>query len=420
MLRTAVAALALLATANAAPSKRSGATGGINWGKDTVRGVNLGGWLVLEPYITPSIFKPYDPSSGVVDEYTLCQKLGKSECYNTLKPHWDNWVTLADFQKIAKSGFNIVRLPVGYWAYDDSGSPYSKGAAPYVDKAINWARQVGVKVIVDLHGVPGSQNGFDNSGQRLSTPGWTQGDNVQRTLDILKIIEKKYGDSQYDDVVAAINLINEPLTPNIPNGVAITKQYMRDAYGNLRDVSQSRVVTISDGFQPVSSYNGWMTPSDNNVQNVVMDHHEYQCFTNELVAMKPWQHRQYVCNAGASYAGGDKWTIIGEWSAAMTDCAAALNGYGIGARYDGTYPGSTYHGSCDGKNSIDQWSESWKNDVRGFIEAQMEVYEKRTNGWIFWNFKTEGAPDWDAFRLIDAGIFPQPLSDRKFGAICTN
>lgn len=36
------------------------------------------------------------------------------------------------------------------------------------------------------------------------------------------------------------------------------------------------------------------------------------------------------------------------------------------------------------------------------------------------NFKTEGskAPEWDAFALIDAGIFPQPLSSRKFGAIC--
>jgi hypothetical protein len=39
---------------------------------------------------------------------------------------------------------------------------------------------------------------------------------------------------------------------------------------------------------------------------------------------------------------------------------------------------------------------------------------------VFWNFKTEGSPEWDAFRLIDNGIFPQPLTDRKFGQICTN
>jgi len=30
-----------------------------------------------------------------------------------LKHHWDTWVTLADFQKIAKAGFNSVRIPIG-------------------------------------------------------------------------------------------------------------------------------------------------------------------------------------------------------------------------------------------------------------------------------------------------------------------
>lgn len=35
-------------------------------------------------------------------------------------------------------------------------------------------------------------------------------------------------------------------------------------------------------------------------------------------------------------------------------------------------------------------------------------------------FKTEGhvAPEWDAFALLDAGVFPQPLTDRKFGPVC--
>ncbi len=35
------------------------------------------------------------------------------------------------------------------------------------------------------------------------------------------------------------------------------------------------------------------------------------------------------------------------------------------------------------------------------------------------NFKTEASPEWDAFRLIDAGIFPQPLSSRQFSSICS-
>lgn len=57
--------------------------------------------------------------------------------------------------------------------------------------------------------------------------------------------------------------------------------------------------------------------------------------------------------------------------------------------------------------------------MRGYIEAQLEAFEQNTDGWVFWNFKTEASPEWDAFRLIDAGVFPQPLTDRQFGAICT-
>ena len=111
--------------------------------------------------------------------------------------------------------------------------------------------------------------------------------------------------------------------------------------------------------------------------------------------------------------------MVGEWTAAETDCAPALNGYLIGARYDGTYPGSTYVGSCYGKSNIAYWDDDMKGDVRGYIEAQLETFEAATQGWVFWNFKTESAHEWDAFALLDAGIFPQPLTDRDFSAICS-
>ena len=357
-------------------------------------------------------------SHGIVDEWTLCHVLGNQTAHDqVLKPHWDTWVKLSDFQKIAASGFNLVRIPVGHWAYDDLG-PYARGAAPYLDAAIGWARQTGLKVMIDLHGAPGSQNGFDNSGHRMDTPRWTTGDTVMQTLKVLQKIQTKYGHSSYDDVIAGIELLNEPLISEL--NFNTVKQFERNGFKQQRAVSQSRVVVIQDGFKDPSDYNGWLTPSDHNSQWVAVDHHEYQVFTNELVAMVPWQHRQYVCNNAQTYSGADKWTFVGEWSAAMTDCAYALNGYGKGARYDGSYPGSTHVGSCRNMNNLATWSQTFKDDTRGYIEAQMETYEDKTQGWIFWNFKTESAPEWDAFRLIDAGVFPQPLSQRKFGAICDN
>jgi glucan 1,3-beta-glucosidase len=56
---------------------------------------------------------------------------------------------------------NHVRLPIGYWAFDVSeGEPYIQGQLSYLQKAVTWAGNHGLKLIVDLHGAPGSQNGY--------------------------------------------------------------------------------------------------------------------------------------------------------------------------------------------------------------------------------------------------------------------
>ncbi|KAF2637366.1 glycoside hydrolase [Massarina eburnea CBS 473.64] len=410
-MRISLAAIAACGLASASPlTKRSVS---FNWASEKVRGVSIGGWLVLEPWITPSLFEGLDDS--IVDEYTLGQKLGKDAALKILQNHWDTWVRWEDFKKIKDSGFNVVRLPVGYWAYDTLDSPYVSGAAPYVDAAIDWARSVGLKVIVDLHGAPGSQNGFDNSGQLVSTPNWQSGDTVAQTLQILKTITDKYAQTQYQDVIAGIELLNEPLAASL--NVDTLYQYYRDGFGQTRDVSDTTVM-LHDGFRAPSSWNGFLTPSDNNAQNVVVDHHEYQVFDNSLIAMQPWQHRQQVCTAADGYSGSDKWSIVGEWTGAMTDCAKWLNGRGTGARYDGTFKDSSKVGDCGWQSNVNNWSQEYKDETREYIEAQMSAFETRTQGWVWWNFKTESAHEWDAFALIDAGVFPQPLTQKKFDVIC--
>jgi glucan 1,3-beta-glucosidase len=66
-------------------------------------------------FITPSIFEKYNSDDWpVYDEWTLCEKLGKG-CADALRPHWENFVSLQDFWKIKGAGFNVVRIPVGYW-----------------------------------------------------------------------------------------------------------------------------------------------------------------------------------------------------------------------------------------------------------------------------------------------------------------
>ncbi|KAF2091189.1 glycoside hydrolase family 5 protein [Saccharata proteae CBS 121410] len=412
----AASALLAASAALAAPAHERRSVS-FKWGEEPLRGVSLGGWLVLEPFITPSIFdnKTYNADGTIVDEYTLCKTLGASEAKSILQPHWDSWVSLSDFQKIANAKLNMVRIPIGHWAFQTfDNEPYVSGAAAYLDKAIGWARQTGLKVLIDLHTAPLSQNGYDNSGQRMDNPGWTQGDSVSQTLSVLQQIANKYAQASYQDVILGIELLNEPAGYQLDMGTI--KQFFRDGYGNVRTVSDTPVV-LHDAFQDANTFNGWMTPSDNNVQNVAMDHHEYQVFENEYVTWSHAEHRQQVCDRADAYYGSDKWSYVGEWTAAMTDCAPYLNGYGRGARYDGSYEDAPWTGSCSGVSDIGTWDQGMKDDTRWYIETQMDAFEK-IDGWIFWNFKTEGAAEWDLFGLLDAGVFPNPPTDRKFASVC--
>ncbi|KAF2193746.1 glycoside hydrolase family 5 protein [Zopfia rhizophila CBS 207.26] len=76
----------------------------------------------------------------------------------------------------------------------------------------------------------------------------------------------------------------------------------------------------------------------------------------------------------------------------MTDCAPHLNGFRAGNRYEGTFPGSWRIGSCAGRSEkVSKWSQKMEDDTRKYIKTQLDAYETKTQGWIFWNFKTEGS-----------------------------
>ena len=90
----------------------------------------------------------------------MAQVLGVDQAKSILQAHWDSWVGLADFQRIAGLGFNTVRIPIGYWAFESIGAPFvTADQTSYLDNAIGWARQTGLKVWIDLHGMSSSTLG---------------------------------------------------------------------------------------------------------------------------------------------------------------------------------------------------------------------------------------------------------------------
>lgn len=187
---------------------------------EKVRGVNLGGWFVLEPWLTPNSI-PWGVSPDAVDEYTLCAALGHDAALSTLQAHWNSWITQVchDWQHatghtinntcrttstrlllsastssvcactapsyLALSDFPATGIPIGYWSISPiDGDPYVQGAYDILGQALDWASAAGLSVMVDIHGAPGSQNGFDNSGRRGAIE-WGQGDSVDQTLTAL-------------------------------------------------------------------------------------------------------------------------------------------------------------------------------------------------------------------------------------------
>jgi glucan 1,3-beta-glucosidase len=192
-----------------------------------------------------------------------------------------------------------------------------------------------------------------------------------------------------------------------------------DGYGNIRDASGDIAVVMHDAFLGPLAWNGFAN-SQSGLYNVILDTHIYQIFSPGEVAMKPCDHVRTACGSISSIQDTDKWTIVGEWTGAQTDCAKWLNGLGKGARYDGTFPGSSYNGDCQTKyeGTVDGLLNVDKMNLEYYVEAQLDAYESHS-GWIFWAWKTESAPEWHFQNLTRAGLIPQPLTSRKHPGQCS-
>ena len=150
-----------------------------------------------------------------------------------------------------------------------------------------------------------------------------------------------------------------------------------------------------------------------------MDSHIYQVFSDEQVAYSYSQHISAACAYKSSLAGFDLWLLVGEWSPAPTDCATYLNGRGVGARYDGTYTGSSYVGSCSGvSGSAATFSDEYKTFLRQFWEAQTIAFETGAQGWLQWAWKTESADEWSYQAGLANGWIPQNPTDLQYPNIC--
>ncbi|GMM29640.1 glucan 1,3-beta-glucosidase [Martiniozyma asiatica (nom. inval.)] len=416
--------LSLITLACAAPLILQKRNSRWDYSSDKIYGVNIGGWLVLEPFITPSLFEAFggDDSTKPVDEYHLCETYGYEQAETVLQEHWSTWIVEQDFKDMSDAGLNFVRIPVGYWAFQlADGDPYVQGQEAYLDKALAWCAQYGLKAWIDLHGVPGSQNGFDNSGIRDQIKWQTTDGYIDITINVLTTIASKYSADEYKDVVIGIELVNEPLGPDLDASLLI--DYYEKGYEIVRNYGDVPVI-IHDAFFQLNHYwdNILNTEQDPNIWDVYVDHHHYQIFSVGELQRSLDDKISFACNLGKQEAEEYHIDLCGEWTAALTDCGKWLNGLNRGARWDATFDNTTPIGSCDHFYLADYsyfQQEDVRTTYRKYVEAQMDAYtHSKMMGWVFWCWKTENLIEWDFKQLLSLNIIPQPLDSREFYNQC--
>lgn len=377
-------------------------------GTSFLRGVNLGGWLVLEKWMNDEAFS--GAFSSAADQYTFDQLPGAAAA---LEKHWSTFFTEADIKDIAATGINALRIPVGFWSYDNTNTKYLKGADAYLEKAIGWARTAGLKVWVDCHGLPGSQNGFDNSG-KSGPVDWQQPQNLESSISVLKTMATKYGSNKYADVVVGLQLVNEPISWG-NNKFETTQSWTEKAYTSVRAVVENKnmMIVMHDGFQGPGKWTDLATKILGSGPKTAfgIDTHLYQVFDAGDKKLTQAQHITKACSWSNDLKNANKIvpTFVGEWSPASDICVNP----------DGTTTGGT---SCSTNGcqcqsaGFDKWNEKMVEQVRRFVEAQLDVFESSTSGYYMWSAKGPGG--WGFLNGIKKGVIPNPVTDRKYPGQC--
>ncbi len=347
-----------------------------------IKGVNLGNWLVLEKWMSPGIYS----GTTAEDETYLCLQLSENEKRARLKVHRDHYITGRDFAYLAEKGFNAVRLPVPFFVFEDVG-PYVR-CAEYVDLAMKWANDYGLRVLLDLHTVPGSQNGSDNAGLCGIVQWANHPHRVEMALSTLEQLALRYGQ---DAALLGIEVLNEPM----PSDGALTarmggaepgiasrypaadpeaarqnasydrawlERFYRDAYARIRKyLPPEKAVVFDDAFD-MRHFADWLA-AQSDFENVMLDTHQYLMLADWAGDVEP-SLDSYVRYAAEQFAQEVAYgqarvpTIVGEWS---------------------------LFNAMEGLQSASK--EERRKVYAALARAQMDAFAG-CEGWFYWCYKT--------------------------------
>ena len=330
-----------------------------------IRGVNLGGWLLLEKWIAPAVFD----GIKAPDEFRFSLDDGGVQ---RLREHRESFISEADFRWIVERGLNAIRVPVGYWILEGDGSYIA--APDILDRAFVWAKKYNLGILLDLHGAPGSQNGRDHSG-RDGALEWTTASNIARTIDVLESFARRYGGHPN---LIGLELLNEP---SVHMPLDIITNFSAQAIKRVRPhLSPAVAVVLHDAFRPYD----WKEFAATAPPNTLLDAHLYQCYSEADKNRDFKAHIEKAAIGRAQLLGEIQKqlpAIVGEWS-------LCLRGPGVDKSGD------------------------FARDLgyRAYAAAQLLSYET-TRGWFFWTYKTQSRPDWSLRDCIERGWMPDSFAN---------
>lgn len=345
-------------------------------------GVNVGNWLIPENWMS-HVF------DGVVawDLHSLVQKLGQAEATRRVEHHRSTFMNEGDFSYLKWTGVNSVRLAFGYWDVENT-QDYPTGGLVYMDKCFEWAKNHGITVLLDFHGLPGSQNADAHSGTTAGIA-FQNPDNVAHALKIVEFVVRRYKDHP---AYIGIDLANEPVTcgpdglnngkPAIP--VDVLKKYYYDAYDIVRNkVGDQKGWFVFDTpygpYPGADPLNWWQFMMEGKYTKTANDYHYYQLYTPTQTQETMDQHLAELGGLKDRFIdmGKKRPMVAGEWSFALPDKA-----------YENM-----------------NWQQ--KNQARKlWAAAQLKVYENWL-GFYFFNYKSDVEDDnWSFTTIIKNNGWP--------------
>jgi endoglucanase len=228
----------------------------------TVRGINLGNWLVPEGYM----FKFARARSAKEIADVVEALVGREAAARFWIKFREVYIGEEDVRFIKAAGFDTVRVPLHWRLFVEPGdggtNQFTGPGWLLLDRLVDWCRASGLRVIIDLHAAPGGQTGVNHD----DGPGFPLTFYVPQyrrlTIALWRELAAHYRD---DPTILGYDLLNEPISPYSDEDFLNPRlePFYRDIVAAIRSVDANHLVLLA-GAQWSTSFAVFGRPFDAN------------------------------------------------------------------------------------------------------------------------------------------------------------